>query len=173
MVYRASLEAQLVKNLPAMWGTWVRFLIWEDPLEKGKATHSSALAWRSHSPWGRKESDTTERLSLHNHYSLYKHKCAVCAQSPQSCPTLQHQGLQPTRLLCPWNFPGKNTGVAISYSRGSSQVLNPHLLESSNPRIKFTFLMSPASAGRFFTLHHLGSPGKTALVTKCSLTETD
>ena len=63
----------------------------------------------------------TERLSLHNHYSLYKHKCAVCAQSPQSCPTLQHQGLQPTRLLCPWNFPGKNTGVAISSSRESSQ----------------------------------------------------
>ena len=42
----ASLEAQLVKNLPAMWGTWVRPLGWEDPLEKGKATHSSILAWR-------------------------------------------------------------------------------------------------------------------------------
>ena len=36
--------AQLVKNLPAMWETWVRFLGWEDPLEKGKATHSSTLA---------------------------------------------------------------------------------------------------------------------------------
>ena len=32
--------AQLVKNLPALWETWVRFLGWEDPLEKGKATHS-------------------------------------------------------------------------------------------------------------------------------------
>ena len=42
----ASLEAQLVKNLPVMWGTWVRPLGWEDPLEKGKATHSSILAWR-------------------------------------------------------------------------------------------------------------------------------
>ena len=41
--------AQLVKNPPAMWGTWVRSLGWEDPLEKGKATHSSILAWRS--PW--------------------------------------------------------------------------------------------------------------------------
>ena len=39
----ASLVAQLVKNLPAMWETWVRFLGWEDPLEKGKATHSSIL----------------------------------------------------------------------------------------------------------------------------------
>ena len=42
----AFLVAQLVKNLPAMWETWVRFLDWEDPLEKGKATHSSILAWR-------------------------------------------------------------------------------------------------------------------------------
>ena len=42
----ASLVAQLVKNLPAMWKTWVLFLGWEDPLEKGKATHSSILAWR-------------------------------------------------------------------------------------------------------------------------------
>ena len=41
-----SLVAQLVKNLPAMWETWVRSLGWEDPLEKGKATHSSILAWR-------------------------------------------------------------------------------------------------------------------------------
>ena len=39
----ASLVAQLVKNLPAMWETWVRFLGWDDPLEKGKATHSSIL----------------------------------------------------------------------------------------------------------------------------------
>ena len=45
----ASLVAQLVKNLPAMQETWVRFLGWEDPQEKGKATHSSILAWRI--PW--------------------------------------------------------------------------------------------------------------------------
>ena len=42
----ASLMAQLVKNPSAMWETWVRSLGWEDPLEKGKATHSSILAWR-------------------------------------------------------------------------------------------------------------------------------
>ena len=58
----ASLVTQLVKNLPAMWETWVWFLDWEDHLEKGKATRSSILAWRS--PWGCKESETTERLSL-------------------------------------------------------------------------------------------------------------
>ena len=42
----ASPVAQLVKNLPAMWETWVQSLGWEDPLEKGKATHSSILDWR-------------------------------------------------------------------------------------------------------------------------------
>ena len=46
---RASVVAQLVKNLPALWETWVRSLGWGDPLEKGKATHSSILAWRI--PW--------------------------------------------------------------------------------------------------------------------------
>ena len=46
---RASLEAQLVKNPPAMRETWVRSLGWEDALEKHKATHSSTLAWRI--PW--------------------------------------------------------------------------------------------------------------------------
>ena len=42
----ASLVARVVKNPPAMQETWVRSLGWEDPLEKGKATHSSVLAWR-------------------------------------------------------------------------------------------------------------------------------
>ena len=45
----ASLVAQLVKNPPATWETWVPSLGWDDPLEKGKATHSSILAWRI--PW--------------------------------------------------------------------------------------------------------------------------
>ena len=64
-----SLVAQTVKRLPAKWETRVRFLGWEDPLEKEMAIHSSTLAWkipwteepdRLYSPWGRKESDTTE-----------------------------------------------------------------------------------------------------------------
>ena len=63
-----SLMAQTVKNLPARQETPVRSLGWEDPLEKGMATHSSILAWRI--PWteepgglqsmGHKELDTTE-----------------------------------------------------------------------------------------------------------------
>ena len=55
----------MAKNLPAMWETWIRFLSWEDPLEKGMATHSSIVAWRipqTEEPgglqsMGRKESD--------------------------------------------------------------------------------------------------------------------
>ena len=45
----ASLVAQLVKNPPAMQETWVQSLGWDDPPERGKATHSSILAWRI--PW--------------------------------------------------------------------------------------------------------------------------
>ena len=44
--YMGSLMAQMVKNLPSMQETWVRFLGWKDALEKGMATHSSILAWR-------------------------------------------------------------------------------------------------------------------------------
>ena len=42
----ASLVAQLVKNPPAMWETWIQALDWENPLEKRKATHSGILAWK-------------------------------------------------------------------------------------------------------------------------------
>ena len=54
--------AQLVKNPPAMWETWVRSLGWDNPQEMGTATHSSILAWRNPwtIPWGHKGSDTPE-----------------------------------------------------------------------------------------------------------------
>ena len=59
-----------MKCLPVVWETQVRSLGWEDPLEKEMATHSSTLAWKipwteelvGYSPWGRKESDMTERF---------------------------------------------------------------------------------------------------------------
>ena len=61
---RASLVAHMVKNPPSVWETWVRTLDWEDPLEKGKATHSSILAWRI--PWreepGRLQSMMLQRV---------------------------------------------------------------------------------------------------------------
>ena len=49
----------MVKNLPAMQETWVQSLAWEDPLEKGMATHSSILAWRI--PW----TEEPVRLQVH------------------------------------------------------------------------------------------------------------
>ena len=60
--------AQLVKNPPAMQENPVRFLGWEDPLEKGTATYSSILAWRIpwtvYSPRDHKESDMTEHAHV-------------------------------------------------------------------------------------------------------------
>ena len=60
----ASLVTQTVKNPPAMWEIWVQSLGWEDPLEKGMATHSSILAWRI--PWteepGRLQSMGSQRV---------------------------------------------------------------------------------------------------------------
>ena len=61
-IFWASLIVKWVKDLPVMQETQVRFLCWEDPLEKEIATHSSILAWRipwteepaGYSPWGRK-----------------------------------------------------------------------------------------------------------------------
>ena len=61
--------AQIVKNLPVMQNTQVQSLGWEDPLEKGMSTHCSILAWENPwteepSPWGCKESDMAEGLTL-------------------------------------------------------------------------------------------------------------
>ena len=72
MAFQRVLVVQKVKDLPAVQETWVRSVGWEDPLEKEMATHFSILAWKSHgqrslvgcSPWGLKESDTTEQLTL-------------------------------------------------------------------------------------------------------------
>ena len=64
----ASLVAQLVKNLPAMWEIWVQSLGWEDPLEKGKATHSSILAWKI--PWT-VQSTGSQRVGHNVQRSLY------------------------------------------------------------------------------------------------------
>ena len=61
---KASLVAQMVKRLPAMWETQVRSLGWEDPLEKEMAIHFSILAWES--PWmeehGRLQSMGSQRV---------------------------------------------------------------------------------------------------------------
>ena len=64
LLFGASLVAQRVKHLPAMWETWVQFLGWEDPLEKAMATHTSTLAGKI--PWmekpGRLQSTGSQRV---------------------------------------------------------------------------------------------------------------
>ena len=68
---QAVLVAQMAKHLSAMQEPWAQSLGWEDPKEKGMATHSNILAWRisrTEEPrnlqsWGCKESDTTEQLT--------------------------------------------------------------------------------------------------------------
>ena len=70
----------MVKNLPAMWETWVQSLRCEDPLEEGIASYASILAWRIpwteepgglYSPWDHKELDMTEQLSLTDSVAMY------------------------------------------------------------------------------------------------------
>ena len=85
-----SLITQLVKNPSAMQETPVWFLGPEDPLEKGKATHSCILAWRTpwtmlYSPWGHKQSDMTEQLTfkLHKKYIIQSNS-AVYTQKNKS-----------------------------------------------------------------------------------------
>ena len=85
LLSRAPLVAQMVKNLPAMWETWVQSLVWEDLLEEGMATHSSILAWRiptDRGAWwatvhGVAESDLTEWLSTAQHIppTKFRIKC--------------------------------------------------------------------------------------------------
>ena len=67
----------------------------------------------------------------------------VCVYA-QSCPTLQPHGLQPTRLLSPWDFPGKNTGVDCHF-----------LLQESFPTQGLNLSLLQVDS---LPLHHLGSP---------------
>ena len=74
-VLLASLVAQLVKNLPAIWETWVQSLGWEDPLEEGKATHFSILDWRV--PWNMVHGVAKSRTQLSDF-----HLFPTCPGSP-------------------------------------------------------------------------------------------
>ena len=121
----ASLVAQLAKNLPAMQETPVWFLGGEDPLEKGSATHSNilgfpwCLSWlriglhcgrAGFDPWVGKIPWRMERLPTPVCRSEVKRSRLVLSDSLRPC------GLQPTSLLCPWDFPGKSTGVGCHFS---------------------------------------------------------
>ena len=95
--------AQAVKNLSAMQETWVQSLGWEDPPEEGMAIHSSILAWRipwteasGPSSWGRKESGTTDELSL----SL---SCQPC-RSAYVCSVMSNFSQPHVACQDPWSM---------------------------------------------------------------------
>ena len=94
----------------------VRSLGWEDPMEIEMATHSSILTWEI--PW------TEELGGLQSMGSQVKWSCSVVSDS------LLPDGLEPTKLLSPWGFPGKNTGVGCHFLLQGifpTQGLNPGL----------------------------------------------
>ena len=95
---KASLTAQLVKNPPAMGETWVRSLGWADPLEKGKATHSSALAWRT--PWTVHGVSKSWTQLSNFHFQAHYIYCVLyfyfyCVSSTSDCQALDPRGWGP------------------------------------------------------------------------------
>ena len=95
----ASLIAQLVKNPPTMPETWVQFLGWEDPLEMGKATHSSILAWRIPCMVQGVAKSGTRLCDSHLHYPLVSTGGSnLNKTSPGSYPGLACGG--PGPLIC-------------------------------------------------------------------------
>ena len=176
--------AQLVKNLPAVREIWVWSLSWKDPLEKGKATHCSILAWRIpwsvhgvtksqtqlsdfhfytgvvfikaleanfaltfastevtldlfpfimeanfvflHCPRGRSyitalpvnalsEQHTDPLLIISREINMAEHVRKAHGVCSVTSDSLWPHGLQPARLLCSWDFPGKSTGVGCHF----------------------------------------------------------
>ena len=119
----SSLVAQRLKHLPAMQETWVRSLGREDPLEKETATHSSILAWRipwteepggrslvGYSPWGHKESDTTERF----HFLSLLLYSKVIPRTQSDWSNLGH-------TIAPW--PNKASRLTDSSTHGKEAML--------------------------------------------------
>ena len=126
----------MVKHLPAMRETRVRSLHWEDLLEKEMATHSRILAgeshgWRSlvgYSPWGRKESGTTEQLHCHFQCIIWSFlggasgkelacQCRRCKRhgfNPWVRTIPWRRAWQPTRVLLPGEFQGQRSLVGYS-----------------------------------------------------------
>ena len=101
----ASLVAQIVKNPPAMWETWVWSLGWEDPLEEGMATQSSILAWRTamdRAAWrGTVHGIMTDQPSTaqYSTFSLCVHMTlSLCELMDRESPLLS----LPIKTLIPW-----------------------------------------------------------------------
>ena len=118
-----------MKNLSGMQETWVRFLGQEDTLEKEMATHSSILTWRF--PWtedpGRLQSMDHKSRTLLKRLSITQHKAKriyffkASDTADAAVQLLSHVRLFATSrtvacwVLCPWDFPGENTGVGCHF----------------------------------------------------------
>ena len=109
----------------------------KDPLEEGMASYASILAWKiprqrslvGYSSWGHKESNTTE-ATARTHSRL----------------TVRPHGLQPARLLCPPDFPGKNTRAGCQFllqGTFTTQESNPHLLHKQVDSLLLRYQGSP------------------------------
>ena len=118
----------MVKNLSAMCKTWVQSLSWEDPLEKKMATHSSILARRI--PWTQEpgELQSLGMKRVGHDWGTNTFTSAIHKDSSRVFVTLWTVA---ARLLCPWDSPGKNTGMNYCFLLQGifpAQGLNPHLL---------------------------------------------
>ena len=126
-----EVSSSVVKNPPAVQEMWVTCLVQTDPLEKEMATHSSILTWEI--PWTEKPGGLQSCFCC----------CLVTSVDSVLC-----YGLKSTRLLCPWDFLGKNTG------RGCHFVLQGiFLTQGSN-------LHALHQQADFLPPRHLGRPQK-------------
>ena len=122
----ASLVAQMVKNPPAMWETWVWLLGWEDPLEKGMATHSSIFAWRI--PW------TEEPGGLHSiGWQRVRHDWSdlACTQGPSQLAQLVKN---PPASARDRRDKGSTPGLGRSPGEGNDNPLQYSCLENSTDK---------------------------------------
>ena len=129
---RASLVAYMVKSLPILQETQVQSLVWEDPLEEEMATHSRILAWKI--PWteepGRLQSRGLQRVEHSSvttlHFTsllvqeFWEQIMQIILRFPIVVESLSHVQLlcdpmESARLLHPWDFPSKSTGVGCDF----------------------------------------------------------
>ena len=129
----ASLVAQLVKNPPAMRETWVRSLGWEDS-PGGRERLPTPVFWPGefhglYSPWGRKESDTTEQLSLSLHVPMWASQVALVVKNlPANAGDPRDWEFDPWVRKSPWRKAWQPTLVFLPReSRGQRRLEGYHL----------------------------------------------
>ena len=132
----ASLHFLTHVNYTCLRETWVQSLGWEDALEKGKATHSSILAWRIPwsyaSSWGHKESDMTERLSLSQILIPLSTYCLLLHRDSLVCYFFLYEYLV---LFMGWDWKGREFGV--EGEAGIMEIVDVMMMMANWGRIRF------------------------------------